>query len=92
MAKERTSHFTKQISFGKDFGESLKMFEKMIREDKSIRNTIPKNMIKLVKKNGFFSYAIRYLINMYVERNKGGYLKKHSKINSKIIENDKPSN
>jgi hypothetical protein len=85
--KTRRIHFYKAMYFDKEFEETLVMFEKMIGEDKFIIDTIPEKTKMVAKKNGYFSYAVRYIIQKYVDNHKDAYIKKHAK-QTKEITND----
>ncbi len=58
----------KIIYFNKEESVVLERFKRLIKFDNIIKNSIPENRKKIVTEDKMLSYAIRFLINAYVEK------------------------
>lgn len=65
--------------YDNDWAETKALAEKIAKEDPTIIDKIPSNMIKIIKKNGIFTILIKTLVEIYVKQKKETYLNKHAK-------------
>lgn len=62
---ENKSVKEKHLRFGEDFEPELDKFEKFVKGDKEIINSIPEKDKKRTLKLGLFNHAIKFLIKKY---------------------------
>lgn len=74
MAEETNKRYYRTIYFNEDDYRTLQMFERIIKKDKTILASVPPEKKLIVNKNGILSYGLRYLVNLYVTKNKEAFL------------------
>jgi hypothetical protein len=66
MDNKTNTQYRQIIYFGEDFQPILTQFKKFIKRDKNFISLVPPKQKNLLQKRGYFSFAVKKLIEDYV--------------------------